>query len=286
MGSEEKATDLRGTSTGSAQSQTDWLDVHFEACRPEYEMMLRSVGLQPGWHVLDAGSGSGAFLPLMGSLVGTTGRITALDLAPENVASIAAHVPAWDMPCPVEVRVGSVTALPFADASFDAVWCANTTEYLTDAELATVLAEFRRVVRPGGLVAVKDQEVAHMIFAPMPPEIWWHLLEVGKHHSTQAAGVLRGRNLRRWMERAGFVSVWQRTTLIERWAPLTPTEHAFLAGFLETFAEMAEAFGVPDEDRAFWRAQRGVDGARLVDDPDLYFCEGSVVAVGRTPNGG
>jgi 2-polyprenyl-3-methyl-5-hydroxy-6-metoxy-1,4-benzoquinol methylase len=61
------------TSTGHAQSSADWLDLHFEDCRPEYEAMLRSVGIAPGWRVLDAGCGGGAFLPLLAELVGPGG---------------------------------------------------------------------------------------------------------------------------------------------------------------------------------------------------------------------
>ncbi len=286
MEEERRPTTLRETSTGSAQSESGWLDVHFEACRPEYEAMLRSVGLQSGWRVLDAGSGSGAFLPLIAAQVGARGHITALDLAPENVAAIEAGIASRSLPCPVETIVGSVTDLAFPGASFDAVWCANTTEYLTEAQLVRALDEFKRVVRPGGVVAIKDQDVAHMIFAPMEPEIWWHLLEagLGSRHSTQAVGVLRGRNLRRWIERAGLLAVWQRTTLIERWAPLSPIEHAFLAEFLETFAQMAEQFGVPEKDMAFWKAQRDEDARkRVVNHPDVYYCEGSVMAVGHVP---
>jgi hypothetical protein len=40
--------------TGTAPA---YLDLHFEACRPAYEAMLRSVGLQSGWRVIDAGCG-------------------------------------------------------------------------------------------------------------------------------------------------------------------------------------------------------------------------------------
>ena len=32
-------------------TDADWLDVHFEAERPEYTAMLDSVGIQPGWTV-------------------------------------------------------------------------------------------------------------------------------------------------------------------------------------------------------------------------------------------
>ncbi len=41
-------------STGQVGTAGGFLDAHFEACQPEYEAMLRSVGLQPSWRVLDA----------------------------------------------------------------------------------------------------------------------------------------------------------------------------------------------------------------------------------------
>jgi len=59
------------SSTGVVLATVDWLDIHFEACSPEYALMLRSVGLQAEWHVLDAGCGSGSSLPLLAEIVGT-----------------------------------------------------------------------------------------------------------------------------------------------------------------------------------------------------------------------
>ena len=58
------------SSTGQALTASGWLDTHFEACRPEYEAMLDSVGIEPGWRVLDAGCGSGTYLPLLTKLEG------------------------------------------------------------------------------------------------------------------------------------------------------------------------------------------------------------------------
>jgi ubiquinone/menaquinone biosynthesis C-methylase UbiE len=126
-----------------------WLDVHFAACRPEYEAMLRSVELQPGWRVLDAGSGGGR-PPLIAEAVGPAGAIAALDLAPDNVATVERRAADWGLATPVAARVGSVTTLPYPDDHFDAVWFAATSQYLTDEELAKALTEFRRVVRPAG----------------------------------------------------------------------------------------------------------------------------------------
>lgn len=76
----------------AALDAAGWLDVHYEACRPEYEALLRAVGLQPGWRVLDAGCGGGSYLPLLAALVGPAGRVDAVDLAPDNVAAVRARL--------------------------------------------------------------------------------------------------------------------------------------------------------------------------------------------------
>ena len=116
---------FHAASTGLILTSAAFLDVHFEACRPEYEAMLRSVGLQPGWRVLDAGCGSGSYLPLIAEAVGPAGAIAALDLAPENLAIVERRAADWGHATPIEARVGPLLTLPYADDAFDAVWCAN-----------------------------------------------------------------------------------------------------------------------------------------------------------------
>lgn len=58
----------------------------------------------------------------------------------------------------VDVRLleGSATALPFDDASFDAVICNGVAKYVDDRMLAAFCGEAMRVLRPGGRVAVAD----------------------------------------------------------------------------------------------------------------------------------
>lgn len=51
------------TSTGHELSESSYLDSHFETMKPEYETMIRSVGIQSGWKVLDAGCGGGVSSP-------------------------------------------------------------------------------------------------------------------------------------------------------------------------------------------------------------------------------
>ena len=281
---QERGIETHGSSHGHALSGTDWLDAHFEACRPEYEAMLRSVGLQPGWHVLDAGCGSGGFLPLIAEAVGPTGRITALDLASENIAAVQEAFPPSTLACPIATEVGSAMGLSFADGQFDAVWFANVSQYLTDGELATVLGEFCRVVKPGGLVAIKEFAASPWTFGPGDPARMWHFLDATRTTLTIVHGDLRARDLRRWLERKGCEAVWQKTTLIERWAPLRLIERQYIGDLFTYLAQLAEDADLPEDDHAFWRTTRDPNAAdHVMNDPEFYWCEASVVAVGRIP---
>jgi ubiquinone/menaquinone biosynthesis C-methylase UbiE len=276
------------TSTGIASSTTDWLDDHFELARPEYEAQLRAVGIRPGWRVLDAGCGGGSFLPWIAESVGPSGNIAALDLTPENVAVTEQRVAGWSLPCPVEARVGDVTALPYRDGHFDAVWFANTSQYLDDDELLAALAEFRRVVRPGGLVAVKDS-TGPIPLQPLPPLLQLRLWEAVGRTDESFGGIVRigaGRNpfLRRWLERAGLKDVWQRPTAIERWAPFTPQEQRMTHEAMGFLAMMAGRVDVSAEDRETWgRISDPESPANPANHPEGYAHEGNILAVGRVP---
>lgn len=279
------ATMAHATTTGHAQSDVAWLDAHFEQSRTVYEAMARAVGLEPGWRVLDAGCGPGSFLPTLAALVGPRGALTALDLDAENVATAEGRVAASPLACPVAFRQGSVVALPFPDASFDAVWCANVSQYLTDEELVTALAECRRVVCPGGLVAVKEADGLAGCDYPMDMAIWWRALDaMVRQGNAQTRGVMRAAALRRWLERAGLEDVRQQLFPEELWAPLPPTVCETRGTFLRFIASLTEHTDLPEADRAFWRAQ--ADPAHpdaLVNHPDYYHRNGYDLAVGRVP---
>lgn len=276
---------LAVSSTGLLGTGAGWLDVHFEACRPEYEAMVRSVGIQPGWRVLDAGCGGGAFLPLLAELVGPTGAITALDIAPDNAAKIERGVAGGAFPAPIEARVGSILALPYADASFDAVWCANVVGYLTDEELAIALAEFRRVVRPGGVIGIKEHDGTMQRILPAPPFAISHLMELEARRGViRAIGCVRTPSLAAMMRSAGLTNVWSRTILAERSAPLRLPERQFWGAILVYWVPIAQEHPLSTEDRAFWeRMSDPIERERWLDDPDLTCCEGQIIAVGTVP---
>jgi ubiquinone/menaquinone biosynthesis C-methylase UbiE len=273
------------TSTGHGLSEGAYLDSHFETMKPEYEAMIRSVGLKSGWSVLDAGCGGGSFLPLLAELVGARGHICALDLAPENVARVDALVENSQFPCAVDTRVGNLTSLPYEDHRFDAVWCANITQYLTDDELRQVFAEFRRVVRPGGLVAVKEIDLTVNQFSPFDPTMTWRLYDAARHHVLPMQGGLRTLQLATWFKQNGLINVASNSFLSERRAPLRPVEHSFISTILQVHAQAAEGFDLPAQDRAAWRALANFDAPdHILKHPDFYFRESHMVVVGQVPD--
>ena len=280
----DKQESLNVSSTGQVGTEGGFLDAHFDACRPEYEAMLRSVGIQPGWRVLDAACGAGSYLPLMSTLLGSSGSISALDLAPDNIAAVQGRIDDGEFACPVDARIASMTALPYEDGAFDAIWCANALEYLDDEELVRALAEFLRILRPGGILGTKDWDPGLFLFSPGDPTLSWRAWAAGSQVAPNFKGCLRTRSLRRWFEKAGLTDVWQRATLSEIWAPLEPVQNAYIGGQLMQIGALAEKAGVPESDLAFWRAQRDPDGPdALVNHPELFWCEGHFVTVGRRP---
>lgn len=272
------------TSTGHELSTGTYLDSHFEAMKPEYEAMIRSVGIQSGWTALDAGCGSGSFLPLLAELVGSTGHICAYDLAPENIEIVEALIGNRPFPCAIETRVGNLTSLPYADNHFDVVWCANITQYLTDEELGTVLAEFRRVVRPGGVVAVKEYDLTNSLFAPFDPTMFWRLFDAARHHIPPLQGSLRTLHLPTWFKQAGLIHVSSQSFVSERKAPLRPVEQEYAISIMQFLAHVAESVALSESDRLTWRELLNVDSPdHVLQHSDYYSREGHLVVVGQAP---
>ncbi|UKY53224.1 class I SAM-dependent methyltransferase [Streptomyces inhibens] len=268
------------SSTGLGFTHQEIVEAHFRACAPQYRAALDRVGIRPGWQVLDAGCGSGAFLPWLAELVGPTGRLSAVDLAAENVGLVTELARRERLEAPLEARQGDVLRLPYEDNSFDAVWCANTTQYLGDRELELALAEFIRVVRPGGLVAVKDLDAGLITARPADPFLFTDFFRRAGGSPGYAHQLLRARDLYRRLSAAGLGSVRQHTLLIEHYAPFDAAVQRFYGLACARVAEQALAMGGTEQWQAFTDPEAPDNPLR---DPQAYISEGNVVAIGTVP---
>jgi SAM-dependent methyltransferase len=109
----------------------------------------KPLGLGPGATVLDIGSGLGGPARFMAVTFGCA--VTGIDLTPEFVEAANEFTRRCGLPGRVTFRQGDALALPFPDASFDAVTCQYVAMNIEDK--ATLLRQAARVLKRGGRLA-------------------------------------------------------------------------------------------------------------------------------------
>jgi ubiquinone/menaquinone biosynthesis C-methylase UbiE len=115
------------------------------------ERMLANVDLRPGERVLELACGPGGAGLAAAVLVGPTGEVVVSDVA-EEMAAIAAERAAARGLTQVRALRLDLEDVDQPDESYDVVLCRDGLMFAFD--LARAAAEIRRVLRPGGRVAV------------------------------------------------------------------------------------------------------------------------------------
>ena len=145
------------------------------------DSVLRRLELPPSIAILDAGCGSGRNMIELARF----GTVTGLELAQASAELARARGVG-------EVVIGSLDAMPFADASFDLALALDVIEHLDDDRGA--LRELRRVVRPGGTL---------LLTVPAYPWLWSEH-DIVNHH--------RRRYTRHSLDAAAADAGWSRFT--------------------------------------------------------------------------
>ena len=156
--------------------------------------------LHPGMTLLDVGCGVGSISLDLAEIV-----------APGQVVGVDADASQIDDACSAAVRRGVDNArfevaeayeLPFPDDAFDAALAHTLLIHLHEPVRA--LRELRRVVRPGGVVAVSDDDFGTVVLSPANPlieeavSLWIRMLQHNGGNPYYA------RHLRRYLLDAGF----------------------------------------------------------------------------------
>lgn len=222
----------RGLGADALPDYTPMLEAYHRAHATELRAMVADLPLRPSDHVLDLACGDGVYSCWIAERLGPAGRVVGVDIAPAYL-ELARHT-ANDSPAGARVsfRQADAYQLPFADGQFDLAWCAQSMFSLPDALGA--LRELRRVVRPGGLVAVFENDLLHPMILPWPAQLELavrtaHLAEIA---ATSAEQLAVGRELCALFSAAGLSDCLLRTYSTVRQAPLSSDEQAYLEWYL------------------------------------------------------
>jgi arsenite methyltransferase len=113
---------------------------------------LELIGLRPDERLLDVASGPGSSALLAAREFGCL--VAGVDYGAGAVRDARRAAEAAGLGDRVGFMVGDAAALPFTDAEFDAILCECSLSTFSDKALA--VGEMRRVLRPGGRVAISD----------------------------------------------------------------------------------------------------------------------------------
>lgn len=225
--------------------------------------------LRPGLDLLDIGCGPGTItLDLAGRVA--PGAVTGIDASADVVAQ-AEQLRAEQGIDGVTFAVGDAYDLDLPDASVDVVHAHQVLQHLTDPVGA--LREWRRVLRPGGVLAARDSDYGAFFWAPADPLLdrWLELYhQITARNEAEADA---GRFLFTWARAAGFDDV---AVTSSTWTYADPDSRAWWGGLwadrvgLSAFAEQAVGYGLAEEAEleaiaaAFRRWAEAPDGVFVV----------------------
>jgi SAM-dependent methyltransferase len=137
--------------------------------------MLLEAGLKPGMRVLDMACGVGTVTCWIAEQVGATGSVVAADISPTQLAVAQGTWAECDGLPPVEYVEASAYDTGLPAESFDLVYTRLLLCHLNRPEDA--IAEFYRVLKPGGVFVCQDLYGSGMLSVPLTAA-WKRSMEI------------------------------------------------------------------------------------------------------------
>ena len=196
-------------------------------------------------HILDVGTGPGLLAVDLAAQLQTGGAVTALDESPAMCAVARAQVAGARMQDRVTVVEADAARLPLEAGSVDGAVMVQVLEHVRD--VAGVLEETARVLRPGGRIVIVDTDWRSCVWASEDEARMQRILGVWRRHFQHPSLPARLPGL---LERAGFT--------VTGIAPVPVLEvgysgDSFHQGMIGAIAEAAQRGGIAAADVEAWK---------------------------------
>ncbi|KAG6363958.1 hypothetical protein INS49_009061 [Diaporthe citri] len=157
--------------------------------------------LKPHHTILDIGCGPGTITADLAELV-PEGKVTGVDAVEAVLERARAHVAGRSGITNCTFEVADANALPYADASFDVVFCHQVLQHVQDP--VGILGEMKRVAKPGGIVAAREADYKSFAWFPEPKGLDEWLDAYRKTARLCGGEPDAGRHVRHWAKQAGY----------------------------------------------------------------------------------
>lgn len=158
--------------------------------------------LAPGKDLVDCGCGPGSITLGLAEAV-SPGEVLGIDIEPRQL-EVAGAAAARRGIGNARFQQASIYEIPAPDASFDIAVAHFVIEHVSDPPRA--LREMRRVLRPGGIAAIKDPYYPAFVFRPRTPEVALFEDLMTKWQQHNHASTTYAVDLRSELLAAGFAS--------------------------------------------------------------------------------
>jgi SAM-dependent methyltransferase len=273
------------TSDGPLPSYDGQLSSFHRAFVRELQAIVDELPIGSGMRVLDLACGDGFYTRRIAGRLGSEGSITGVDISLAYLAEARGAAPRREGRAAIDFVACAFDRLPFQDETFDLVWCAQSLYSLPDPLVA--IGHMARVVRPGGVVAVLENDTLHQVFLPWPVALELPLraaeLRFFQEGSRNSTRYYVGRRLPAILADAGLEPLSMTSHAFDRQAPLGAAERDLLQSYLEEVEARVAAHLEP----ALLHELRQLVDPRsphhLLQRPHLTLTWLSVLAFGRKP---
>ena len=208
------------------------LDAMHRALVDDFRQLVEKIPISPGQVVLDVGCGDGFFASLLAcseaQVIGVDSADAFLQLARHNTQAQPN----------IRLVKGDARELPFDDASADVIWSGYSMHSYPD--IPRCLNEFRRVLRPGGILAVLESDNVHSIMLSWPPDLELAVRQA-EHQEIQDEDTYVGTYFPRFaldlLTKAGFEDCRPEYILIHRQGPANETLTEYVKLYLTDLLE-------------------------------------------------
>jgi SAM-dependent methyltransferase len=264
----------------------DQLSAFHEAFAPELQAIIDALPLRPDMRVLDLACGDGYYTRRIAERLGPRGSITGADVNLTYLSEATKEAARQGGRAGIDFVAASFDQLPFPDDTFDLVWCAQS--LYTLPEPVVVIRHMARVLRPGGLVAVLENDSLHQVFLPWPVHLELPLrsaeLRAFSEGSRNASKYYVGRRLPAVLAAAGLSPLGMTTHAFDRQAPLGEAEQKLLQSYLEEVMERVASHLDPALLEELRQLVDPESPAHLLSQPHLTLTWLNVLAFGRKPS--